>query len=74
VSDLRDLVQDLRAHAHEAPAHCAALMRRAARELRLVEPDCGLCRDTGELIVGEKADGVIVTTCTCRKEKVDAQS
>jgi hypothetical protein len=28
-----ELIQDLRAHAHEAPATCAALMRRAASEL-----------------------------------------
>lgn len=28
-----ELIQDLRAHAHEAPATCAALMRRAATEL-----------------------------------------
>lgn len=27
------LIQDLLAHAHEAPAPCAALMRRAARAL-----------------------------------------
>jgi hypothetical protein len=30
---LEHLVQDLRAHASEAPAVCAALMRRAATEL-----------------------------------------
>jgi hypothetical protein len=29
----RELIQDLRAHAHEAPTPCAALMRRAATEL-----------------------------------------
>jgi hypothetical protein len=29
-----ELIQDLRAHAHEAPAQCAALMRRAAAELQ----------------------------------------
>jgi hypothetical protein len=33
MTELAHLVQDLRAHAHEAPAICAALMRRAAREL-----------------------------------------
>lgn len=33
MSDLRELVQDLLAHAPEAPAVCSALMRRAAREL-----------------------------------------
>jgi hypothetical protein len=33
----RELVQDLLAHATEAPAHCAALMRRAARELQRAE-------------------------------------
>lgn len=31
--DLEALVQDLRAHAPEAPQPCAALMRRAAAEL-----------------------------------------
>jgi hypothetical protein len=34
IIDLDALVQDLLAHAHEAPAQCAALMRRAAGELR----------------------------------------
>lgn len=29
------LIQDLRAHAHEAPPHCAQLMRSAAAELDL---------------------------------------
>lgn len=33
MTDVRELIQDLRAHAHEAPATCAALMRRSAREL-----------------------------------------
>jgi hypothetical protein len=33
MTELRDLITDMRAHAHEAPSHCAALMRRAAREL-----------------------------------------
>lgn len=33
MSCLRELVQDLRAHAPDAPAHCAALMRRSAREI-----------------------------------------
>lgn len=33
MTDREDLVQDLRAHAHEAPTVCAALMRRAANEL-----------------------------------------
>lgn len=33
MTDREHLVQDLRAHAHEAPATCAALMRRAASEL-----------------------------------------
>jgi hypothetical protein len=33
MTDLEELVQDLRAHAHEAPVVCAALMRRAAAEL-----------------------------------------
>lgn len=30
MTEREQLVQDLRAHAHEAPATCAALMRRAA--------------------------------------------
>jgi hypothetical protein len=34
MSDLRELIQDLLAHAHEAPSQCAGLMRRAATELR----------------------------------------
>jgi hypothetical protein len=34
VTDLRELAQDLLAHAHECPAVAAALMRRAARELQ----------------------------------------
>lgn len=34
MTDLDALIQDLRAHAHEAPAHCAALMRLAATELQ----------------------------------------
>lgn len=33
MTDLEVLIQDLRAHAHEAPVHCAALMRHAANEL-----------------------------------------
>jgi hypothetical protein len=40
MSELEHLVQDLRAHAPEAPAVCAALMRRAASELsRRAAPD-----------------------------------
>lgn len=34
----RELIQDLRAHAHEAPAECAALMRLAATELERGSP------------------------------------
>jgi hypothetical protein len=33
VTDLDELILDLRSHAHEAPAPCCALMRRAASEL-----------------------------------------
>lgn len=32
-----ELIQDLRAHAHEASAQCAALMRSAATELEKFE-------------------------------------
>lgn len=34
MSDIRELVQDLLAHAHEAPEPACSLMRRAARELQ----------------------------------------
>jgi hypothetical protein len=34
-SERRELIQDLRAHAHEAPATCAAFMRRAATMLAM---------------------------------------
>lgn len=33
MSDVRHLVQDLRAHAHEVPAHIGKVMREAAAEL-----------------------------------------
>lgn len=33
MTDLEELILDLRTHAHEAPAVCAALMRRSASEL-----------------------------------------
>lgn len=33
MTDLDELILDLRSHAHEAPAICCALMRRAAGEL-----------------------------------------
>lgn len=33
MTDVDELILDLRTHAHEAPAVCAALMRRSANEL-----------------------------------------
>lgn len=33
MSDIRNMVQDLRAHAHEVPEHLRDLIRRAAAEL-----------------------------------------
>jgi hypothetical protein len=37
MSDLRELILDMRTYAHEAPSHCAALMRRAALVLETVD-------------------------------------
>lgn len=39
MSDVRALVQDLRAEAHTVPDRVARLMRRAAAELELTIPD-----------------------------------
>lgn len=38
MTEREHLIQDLRAHAHEAPAVCRALMRRAANELERRRP------------------------------------
>jgi hypothetical protein len=47
MTDLAHLIQDLRAHAHEAPAVCAALMRRAATELEHGDKLAALAALTG---------------------------
>lgn len=80
VTDLRDLIQDLLAHAPEAPAVCAALMRRAARELEISteqppssgkhqRPRCEKCRGTGQISTrNDREHMTVVKSCECQRE------